>query len=315
MSSMLSLGIDVGGTNLRAGVFDEAGSLLWQERHPSNFAMRCARLPSQQALSVVMDALAATIAAALATQPRVSAVGIGFPGFIDPVSGVLSTSPNLPGVRDIQLAAQLMARFDIPVIVENDALAAAYGEYCLQPTASGSLIYLGLGTGVGGGMILAGRPHAGERGVAMEVGHLIVVPAGRPCGCGNRGCLEQYASASGVSHYYEEATGKLLDAEALSVKAKVGDADAQAAFRDGAEKLAFGLSHVLKIVDIGNVVVGGGVSRSWPLLAAHFDEALDEALIPALRGKIHVRPSSAQDRAGMLGAALLARPGQSRKLP
>ena len=315
MSALLRLGIDAGGTNLRAGVFDEQGSLLWQERHPSDFSGLCGRLAPPQALAQVLEALAASIDAALAAQPRVGAVGIGFPGFIDPVTRILSASPNLPGLHDVDLATPLAARFGLPVALENDALAAAFGEYRLQPTRSRGLLYLGLGTGVGGGLVLEGRPYAGEHGVAMEAGHLIVVPGGRPCGCGNRGCLEQYASASGVSHHYAESTGERLDAERIASRAVSGDGDALAAFRQAAGWLALGLSHVLKTVDVGDVVVGGGLTRSWELLAPHFGEALEQALIPALRGKVRVRPSTAQDRAGMLGAAFLATPDQNRKTP
>lgn len=306
MGMAVCLGIDAGGTNLRCGAFDGAGTLLWQSRHPSDFAALCASHPPHKALALVLESLASAIASALAREPEVRAVGIGFPGFIDPASRILSLSPNLPGIRDADLAGPLATRFGLPVLLENDALSAAYGEYCLHPTASKALLYLGLGTGVGGGLVLDGRPYAGEHGVAMEAGHLIVVPGGLPCGCGNRGCLEQYASATGVKHHYAEATGVRLEAETIAARAEQGDAAALAAFRQAAGRLALGLSHVLKILDVGDVVVGGGLSRSWSLLEPHFTRALDEALIPALRGKVRVRPSTAQDQAGMLGAALLA---------
>ncbi|MDE1990347.1 MAG: ROK family protein [Betaproteobacteria bacterium] len=301
-----SLGIDVGGTNLRCGVFDGAGTLLWQSRPPSGFAAMCASHPPGEAFALVLETLASAVASALAREPGVRSVGIGFPGFIDPASRILSLSPNLPGIRNADLAGPLAARFGLPVVLENDALSAAYGEYCLHPTASKALLYLGLGTGVGGGLVLDGRPYAGEHGVAMEVGHLIVVPGGLPCGCGNRGCLEQYASATGVMRHYETATGLRLEAEALATRAAEGDSAALAAFRQAAERLARGLAHVLKIMDVGDVVVGGGLSRSWPLLEPHFAQVLEEALIPALRGRVRVRPSTAQDQAGMLGAARLA---------
>ncbi|MDE2622240.1 MAG: ROK family protein [Betaproteobacteria bacterium] len=304
----LRLGIDVGGTNLRCGVFEQAGQPLWQSRHPSGFSALCEAVSAQQALARVEASLESAIAAALAQRPEVGAVGIGFPGFIDPATRILSLSPNLPGIRNVDLAAPLEKRFGLPVTLENDALAAAFGEYCLQPTPSKALLYLGLGTGVGGGLVLQGRPYAGEHGVAMEVGHLLVVPDGLPCGCGNRGCLEQYASARGVAGHYEQSCGLRLEAEVIAGRAQQGDPAAQEAFHQAAQRLALGLSHVLKVVDVGDVVVGGGLSRSWSLLEPHFTPALDAALIPALRGKVRVRPSSSRDQAGMLGAALLAQP-------
>ena len=228
---------------------------------------------------------------------------MGFPGFIDPENGLLASSPNLPGLCDVDFATPFSARFEIPFLIENDALAAAYGEHVLSGRSS--LVYVGLGTGVGGGLILKGRPYPGESGVAMEIGHLIVEPGGRPCGCGNRGCLEQYASASGVAKSYLEKTGKGIDAKKIAMLAESGDRDAAACFGLAAQSLAAALAHVLKVVDVPHVIVGGGLSQSWHLMKRDFHARLEEDLIPVLRGKIGVEVSNSGDRAGMLGAALL----------
>ncbi len=298
------IGVDVGGTNLRVGVV-EGLEVVDEWRVQADFSGLCRERPPAAARQVIERILGDALAAAVHQYPAVRAVGLGFPGFVAP-GGLVTQSPNLPGLQDVDLATPLRARLGMPVVVENDALAATYGEYCLTGEAGQGLIYLGLGTGVGGGLVCAGRPYAGEHGVAMEVGHLIIAPGGRPCGCGNRGCMEQYASASGVAISYREATGRQLAAHDIALRAAAGDAAALAAYDQAGEALAQALAHILKVVDVGRVVIGGGMSGAWPLLERAFRRRLEADLIPALRGGIRVHTSGAGDRAGMIGAALLA---------
>lgn len=298
------IGIDVGGTNLRIGVVD-GGRIIHEQRSQADFSGIC----HQQAPAAAWQAIIATLAEALRPvlerYPQAAGIGIGFPGFIDPVSVIIAQSPNLPGLRDVDLAGDLGRAVGRPVVVENDALAAAYGEYSLMPTAGGSLVYIGLGTGVGGGLILAGRPCAGQHGVAMEVGHLIMEAEGRPCGCGNRGCLEQYASASGVSLSYRALSGMELDAAAVATLAQEGDPDAAQAYATAGACLAQAVAHIAKTLDIGDIVIGGGMSAAWPLMQPAFDQRLQRDLIPVLRGRLAVRVSASDDQAGIIGAALL----------
>ena len=272
----------------------------------ADFAGLCRDNPPDVSLAAIHATLIDALGQALRKYPAVQGAGIGFPGFIDPGSGCVSQSPNLPGLRDIDFATPLRQALGMPVVVENDALAAAYGEYALTAQESPGLIYLGLGTGVGGGLIHEGRPFPGEHGVAMEVGHLIVEPGGRSCGCGNRGCMEQYASASGVAISYREATGASLDAVAIARRAAEGDRHAREAYALAGDKLAQALAHILKVVDVARVTVGGGMSLAWPHMKEAFDARLDADLIPALRGRVHIAISTLDDQAGILGAALLA---------
>lgn len=305
MNEHVRIGLDVGGTNLRAGVVG-GNRVLWETRQEADFSRICRSHPAELALEKIIAELAAAIGQARKQHPEAAAAGVGFPGFIDPSSGIVSLSPNLPGLRDVDIAHPLAQKLGMPVKLENDALCAAYGEYLLASPQPDSLIYLGLGTGVGGGVILGGKPWPGQHGVSMEVGHIIVHPGGRPCGCGNRGCLEQYASASGVAISYRELSKIERDAASIAALAGQGDRHAAEAFRYAAEALAAALAHILKVLDVGNVVIGGGMCAAWPLLQPHFDECLDAALIPALRGRISVTLAKAGDQAGMLGAAMLA---------
>jgi glucokinase len=299
------VGIDIGGTNVRVGVF--SGLTLVQEtRFHANFMQVCKDHSPQQAWQMILDTVKQGMAPVLKAFPTVSTVGVGFPGFIDPHTAIIAQSPNLPGLHNIPLQQDLTAVLGKKVLVMNDANAAAYGEYCLARQPAEGLIYIGLGTGVGGGLVIHGRPFAGQHGCAMEVGHMCVEQEGRVCGCGNRGCLEQYASATGVSISYFNATQLALSSAEIAQKAQQGDSHALAAFALAGQALAQTLANILKVVDVPNVVIGGGMASAWPLMLAPFDQRLQQDLIPVLRGKVSVRISQSHDMAGMLGAATLA---------
>ena len=302
----LRIGVDVGGTNLRMGVVDGL-NIIHEQRIHADFASICRANPAESAWKKIVSTMSGALNQLLAQYLAVESIGIGFPGFIDPQTGILASSPNLPGLLNVDLAKDLSALIGRPVRVENDALVAAYGEYLLNkiPTSQG-LIYMGLGTGVGGGLVQAGQAVAGEHGFAMEVGHIIVQPRGRLCGCGNYGCLEQYASATGIAKSYQEVTQHTLQADEIAERARQGDVVAQEAYDIAAKSLAQALAHIVKVIDVERVVIGGGVSQAWELMQPAFDAQLNTDLIPVLRGKVHVSISKTQDKAGIVGAALLA---------
>ncbi len=300
------IGIDVGGTNLRVGVFSDL-ALIEETRFQASFSRLCKEYAPEQAWQKILEVTANAIQTVLQKHPEVEAIGIGFPGFIDPQTHTIAQSPNLPGLKNVNLAADLSRIVGKKVVVENDANAAAYGEYCMAGKPEGGLIYMGLGTGVGGGFIdTSGRLYSGQHGVAMEVGHIIIEPDGRQCGCGNRGCMEQYASASGVAISYFNATQQQHTAEQIAELAKAGDKVAIAAYEIAANALAQTLASIAKVIDVNNVIIGGGMAGAWTLMQKPFTQRLEADLIPVLRGKISVKTSAAHDQAGMLGAAMLA---------
>ena len=309
------IGIDVGGTNLRLGVVEfEANNssdhpkLIEEMRFLADFSNLCKshQQTPEQAWQKILSTISTAINTVRDKYPEVSAVGLGFPGFIDPNTQRILQSPNLPGLSDVDLTADLSRLIQLPVITENDALAAAYGEYATRSMLTKNLIYLGLGTGVGGGLVMSGQPVQGQHGVAMEVGHIIVEPNGRLCGCGNHGCMEQYASATAVSISYFEANGQHCSAEEIANRANAGDQHALNAYALAGTKLAQALAHILKVIDVSDVVIGGGMSAAWPLMSQSFQRQLERDLIPALRGKTKVSISSMGDQAGIIGAAMLA---------
>ncbi len=301
----LAIGIDVGGTNIRFGLFEDK-NLVVETRLEANIGQVCRALTFEAAPAEVIRILSTEIHALQKKYPAIQAVGVGFPGFIAPGSKKIMQSPNLPHLKDFDLCEQLSQAINLPVALENDANAAAYGEFCLLEDASESLIYIGLGTGVGGGLILDGKLYAGRHGCAMEVGHLIVQPSGRQCGCGNLGCLETYASATGVSKTYSELTNLQKSAANIAAMANAGDEHAIVAYQKVANALAQALASILKVVDVQNIVLGGGMSHAWYLMESTFNARFEADLIPVLHGKVQVKISTANDTAGMLGAAMLA---------
>lgn len=303
------IGIDVGGTNLRLGIvqyLDKKPLLIEETRFQADFSDYCKSHPADIAWQKIITTIASAIRSVCEQYPDILAIGIGFPGFIDPVTQTISQSPNLPGLRNVDLSTDLQQLIRLPVITENDALAAAYGEYMSLGNDLQNMVYLGLGTGVGGGLILNGQPFQGQHGVAMEVGHIITQPQGRLCGCGNRGCMEQYASASGVASSYFESTGQHLEAVHIANLAAQGDANAIAAYEIAGVALAQALAQILKVIDVTDILIGGGMSAAWPLMQGTFNQQLDHDLIPALRGKVNIHLASLEDQAGIIGAALLA---------
>ncbi|HSI44201.1 MAG TPA: ROK family protein [Methylotenera sp.] len=303
------IGIDVGGTNLRLGVvqyLNNQAILIEEARFQADFSDYCKSHPADTAWQKILSTIDSAIKKVREKHSDILAVGIGFPGFIDPITQTISQSPNLPGLRNVDLSNDLQQLIKLPVITENDALAAAYGEYMSLGNKLQNMIYLGLGTGVGGGLIINGQPFQGQHGVAMEVGHIITQPQGRPCGCGNHGCMEQYASATGVANSYFESTGQQLEAVDVAKLATQGDAHAIAAYELAGISLAQALAHILKVIDVTDVLVGGGVSAAWPLMQTKFTQQLQQDLIPALRGRVNIHLASLDDQAGIIGAALLA---------
>ena len=304
------IGMDVGGTNLRLGVLD-AGVVVEETRVGANFSEICKTHSAEEAWHKILEICADSIKKALERYPNVRAIGIGFPGFIDPITQRIAQSPNLPGLLNVDLTNDLSSLVGLPVIVENDGLVAAYGEFCtlnseMEEATYSDLIYVGLGTGVGSGLILNGRPYAGQHGMSMEIGHMITVPNGRLCGCGNQGCMEQYASASGVVISYKISTGKALSADAIAELARDGDEDAIDAYEIAGLNLGIAVANILKVLDVRIVSIGGGMSQSWDLLAPTFQPTLDAGLIPLLRGKVEILVSVNNDLSGIIGAALLS---------
>ena len=299
------LAADIGGTNLRLAVVNEAGEVVNEQRIEAQLSRADASSPAE-AETQLMQALISAIHP-FAASHEITAIGIGFPGFFDHQNQLLRSSPNIPMLANFPLAAHLSEALNLPVAVENDALCAAIGE---QRFGAGqgcdNLLHITLGTGIGGGLILNNAPYGGERGMAMEFGHLCVEPGGRTCGCGNQGCVEAYASATAISRRYLEASGEALSTKAIYQLAQQGDESAKEIIQSAGHYLGMAIAESVKLLDITTITLSGGLCGAWPLLEPAILETLNRQLIPPLQGRIDIRRSQLDDRSGILGAAYIA---------
>ena len=308
----LTCGIDVGGTKIAGAVVDESGTVIDQHRVES---------PAADA-EAVEDAIAELVAE-LASRHDIRAVGIGAAGYVDAGRAVVMFAPNIAW-RDEDLGAEIHRRVGLPVIVENDANAAAWGEFTFGAAEDvDDMLMVTVGTGVGGGLVLGGKLYRGAFGAAAEIGHLRVVPGGRLCGCGNLGCLEQYGSGSAlvretrVRALTPEAASLLacadgdpakIDGPMITTAAQAGDAFALAQIGELGRWLGEAIASLTAVLDPGAVIIGGGVSEAGELLL----EPVREAFTRELTGRGHrpvldIRAASLGNRAGVIGAADLAR--------
>ena len=303
----LTIGVDIGATKVLGGIVDPAGKVLETSRRPT---------PADDA-AATRDVIIEVVRK-LAASREVEAVGIGAVGLVDAARSAVLFAANLAW-RDEPLQRDVQAAVGLPVVVENDANAAAWAEfrYGAARDASDSAVMVTVGTGIGGGIVLNGRLLRGARGIAAEPGHMTAVPGGRQCGCGRSGCLDRYASGSALVRFAREGAAASpsslsgvaeLTGAMVAEAAQAGDAVAVDAFSKIAYWLALGAADIVQLLDPQVVVIGGGVAETGDLLMAPLLTTYNEAL--ASRGTLSVpeiRRAELGNEAGLIGAADLAR--------
>ena len=310
----LTVGVDVGGTKVAAGVVDEQGQVVAQIRRATT-----ANEPghAERVIADVVKELAATYA--------VTAVGVGAAGLVDETRSVVRFAPNL-NWREQPVRALLEAATGLPVVVENDANAAAWAEYRFGAARGRHhFVMITVGTGIGGALVLDGRLYRGRYGLAGEPGHLVLVPDGRACGCGRRGCWEQYASGNALlrearTRAAEDRDGatRLLSlgdgtpegvaGQHVTQAARDGDPVALEAFAHVGYWLGRGMADIAALLDPECFVVGGGVSEAGDLLLKPARAAFAEHLVAGdHRPVAKIAPAALGNQAGLVGAAELAR--------
>ena len=305
------LGIDVGGTNVRAMAADEQGQVL---------SFREAKTPLGSIDSLLSLIAAISAEARLRVRGNVLAAGVGFPGLIDFRRGVVRCSPNLPEFHDVAFAAMLSERLGVRVFLGNDVNIAALGERWLGAGMQfEDFAFITLGTGLGSGLIVDGRPFWGGTGYAAELGHLVVEPDGARCACGNVGCLEAYCSASGLRSRAaalresgeESAMWSMigndgdLTPEIVDQAASRGDALAIKLLSDAARYLGIAIAALCDLVGIRVAIVGGRMANmEFDILGAAQAEANRRSICARASdiSDISVIRSSLGDKAGCLGA-------------
>jgi glucokinase len=298
------LGLDIGGTKLAAGVVDDTGrvcSFRVESTRPEEGAER----GLERLFALGRDAVAEA-GLDLAT---LASVGIGSGGPLDALGGTLIAPPHLPGWLDVPVVALAEEAFGLPVVLENDATAAAAGEHRYGAGAGTShMIYLTISTGVGGGIVLDGRLYRGATGNGGELGHVTVDCAGRHCrGCGRRGCLEAYVSGTSISERAREAGMGDVTASEVAAAARTGDDVATAVWDATTEALGCGLTSIVNLFEPQLVVLGGGVvsGTGEQLLAPVRDQVRREAMAPAGRAA-QIVGSALGREVGVVGAAAIA---------
>ncbi|MCL2883940.1 MAG: ROK family protein [Oscillospiraceae bacterium] len=303
---MFTIGIDLGGTNIAAGLVDETGRIV----HTQSVKTRSAR--PMDAIAADIAALAARVAAGGGVSlADVRWIGVGTPGMVNTDTGVVEFCSSLPMLH-YPLAETLRAATGRPVHVDNDANAAAYGEYTAGAAkGAADALVITLGTGVGGGFIVGGRIYRGFNFAAAEVGHMVIHAGGRACKCGRSGCMEMYASATGLITTTCEEMGlppeKVTGRTAFEAM-RAGDEGGKRAVNRYLDDLACGVTNFLNILQPEVLCIGGGVSHEG------------EALLAPLRGRVmaevYSRHSERNTRivaaglgndAGIIGAAMLGK--------
>lgn len=302
------IGVDVGGTKIAAARVEPDGSVSRRFRTETRAAEGPDRVIERicQGIECVMG------------EEAVDGIGIACPGPLDSRSGVVLSPPNLPGWERIPLKERLEDRFQVPVCVENDANAAAWGEYLLGAGRwADPMIYITVSTGIGGGVVLDGALYRGADTYAGEIGHMIVDPQGAPCGCGRRGCLEAMASGTALARAAAEALrngdgrirewsgGSLPRAEHVFAAFREGDEVASRIIDDGIRYLAIGLANVVHLLNPRVIVIGGGVAGAGEMFFTPLRERLSNSLMPSFADTFELRPAELGADAGVIGAAAL----------
>jgi len=304
---------DLGGTHLRVATVDRNGKIYCRQMQPTPHAEK-----PNEIVRALIDAVHASELKAPERGGAISAVSVVVPGTVNSAEGVVVKAPNVPCLDGFRLTAALESELKWPVILENDANAAAIGELW-RGAGQGyrTLICVTLGTGVGGGIILDGKLWRGVDGSAAEIGHIGVDPfAGVPCMCGSRGCLEVYASATAIVRMTREARPRYpnsilhntedLTSEKVYRAGKAGDELAIEVFRRMGVYLGIGLASLINVLNPEIVVIGGGLSNGWDLFAKHMHQQVLERAFPIPARRVKIVRAQCGDDAGLLGAARLA---------
>jgi glucokinase len=286
-----SIGVDLGGTNLRIAAVSQQGELMEKVTLGTRVA-----LGKDHVMGAMCDAIR-VLASRYGANFTLQGIGIGVPGIIDMKTGMLRESPNLPGWAETPVRAEIERLLGTRVILENDANVAALGEKWLGAARDvDDMAMLTLGTGVGGGIVLQGRIWHGMTGMAGEFGHMTVEPEGPPCGCGNRGCVEQYASATAVVRMAKEAiaSGRApglakaassdpeFSSKAIYNLAIQGDEEAKKIFGRVGRALGICLANLVNAFNLNMYVIGGGASSAWEAFSPFiFEELRQRSLVYA----------------------------------
>jgi glucokinase len=288
------IGVDVGGTKILAGLVTHDGTVISHREYATP-------VETEEAL---LDGLEAAVRELL--DEGVVAVGFGIPSQIDQRAGVALGSVNIP-LRGVPFRDEMAERLGLAVGIDNDANAAAIAEWTAGAgRGTTDMVMLTLGTGVGGGLILGGRPYRGWFGAGAEIGHMVIVHDGVRCRCGGHGHLESYVSGKAADELAAEAFGPAADAYRLVRLAREGDARAIDLLQGIGEHLGSGIASLVNIFNPELVVVGGGFAAAGELLFGPAQIVADREVLVSVRDSYRIVRAELGTSAGMIGAAMVA---------
>lgn len=306
------IGIDLGGTNIAVGLVDESGKIIKKDSAPTR------RERGYEEIVRDMASLARCVARESGhSMGEVKAIGIGSPGTVDNSRGMVVYANNLK-MDHAPIAAEMRKYFDLPVNLENDANAAAYGEYVATGKNASSFVFMTLGTGVGGGIIMDGKIYRGFNGAGAELGHNTLIFGGERCNCGKRGCWEVYGSVTGLINQTEAAIEKHPDSLMARLKAERGTVDGRTAFdasRSGDEAakavvaryleyVADGICSLVNIFEPEALLIGGGISKEGDYLLDPIKKYCEANWFCKTIRQTRIGTARLGNDAGIIGAAL-----------
>ena len=298
--SEYSIGVDLGGTNLRAAAVDESGKML--HKVAGNTHLKAGRDAVIDDMVNAIETLRARLG-----EHSLAGVGVGVPGFILIEKGFILGSNNMPEFENYPVRDEIERRLGAKVILENDANAAALGEKWIGAGREvDDLVLLTLGTGIGGGIIIGGRVLHGSLGMAGELGHLTVVPNGNPCGCGNTGCVEKHASATAISAMAKLiGLGHDLTSEDVFTLAAGGDEKAKSVFRAMGEALGIAIANLINIFNFPLYLLSGGPLPAWEFFEPAMRAEVARRSFTYRNSPTRIERAALGNEAGLYGAAYL----------
>jgi glucokinase len=312
-----AVGVDLGGTNIAAGIVNSAGKVILREKTPT-----LAGLGHKEVLKNICNIILSLLSKAEPeVRKKIIGIGIGAPGLVDHKTGIIREPPNLPGMNGINLKKYIENRFKKKTFIANDANAYAVGEHTFGAgRGTKNMVCITLGTGLGGGIIIGGKLYVGSFQTAGELGHIVIRKEGRPCLCGNTGCVETYVGANNIAERVRKEIkhGKrsiilelvggdisLITPLILLQAAKLNDKYARSVWNEIGKDVGTVLVSIANTVGPEMIVVGGGVSKAGKYLFKPMLKEFNKREFKYIRNKIKIVQGELLDDAGVLGASSL----------
>ena len=307
------IGIDVGGTNVKIALVSDKGKIIYSNSIPTR-----AEMGYEYTINSMKDAVRDLLKETKMKASGIEGMGFGFPGQIDCQKGIVRLAPNIPGWVNVPIAEIMEKEFGIPTRVDNDVRTATLGELNYGAgVGCENLVCITVGTGIGSGLVVNGKLVRGANNAAGEIGHIKLNMQGGPlCGCGDRGCLEAYASGpsivamaeeyirGGKSTKYRELANPDITPYIVAVAAKEGDPVARQIFRIMGEYIGMGLTSVVNLLNPEKIIIGGGVADAGDILLDPIRETIAKRAMTIQR-EVEVVPAQLGNTAGVIGASLL----------